>query len=708
MEFLNKDTEALLKECVENSGNFPGVLAEKFNGLSMAEEMRLRGRIKVLVDQGYFSNLQWADGVPWFGTITEKGYDYLHDKEVFIRSKLRKQPGFKLLDEESESTLAEFVDNKNDQIVVRGDSGKARILEHLEKQGFISFGKDGLSRMLDGSCAGVVSVTQSGKNYFSDKEELIEEIMLADSTSAELPERTAEPTTQKARPQEVYQEVSPEGRISFSGILGFDCGEVEPYSGPDKQRQDKGFIVRNGIPTLRGFARISDLEKASKAKYEEYQRDKNQKHVDEIAVFLKSCKAEAKFLPEVVLSVNNPKDSVLKRYTHNAFARVSATVQGAIDNMEYYTLTVSEGSLSRVDGNHRLEAGRNKDYYVPFSIVVWGVDLDNKDNLLSVGDSNSNTESEAFLFYILNNTARRLEAEENFKGLVQSESWTADELTTINRFLPILKHFERTYADNPLLDKDALPAPLSQICEILTEINDPDLGVHEFDTLFVDTIRMLSQSGPFEYCKEQFPSILFQLAFYTRYRSTNIEEAMTKLKLVSKWLEKYKYTGETFSKASKIFEVANKFIVSSPKTIFMAMEYKSEQIVADYNGALGRAVHTLNNMGGNISVEAYPIMTGKGKSFSITADIYKKIEECSIFIADTTEANPNVMYELGIAYNKRKPIIMVREKRKHIKVPSDIISDYYYSFEGMTELETLFVTHIKEILISDYGAVFSD
>ena len=140
----------------------------------------------------------------------------------------------------------------------------------------------------------------------------------------------------------------------------------------------------------------------------------------------------------------------------------------------------------------------------------------------------------------------------------------------------------------------------------------------------------------------------------------------------------------------------------------MAMEYKSEQIVADYNGALSRAVYTLNNMGGNFLVEAYPIMTGKGKSFSITADIYSKIEECAIFIADTTEANPNVMYELGIAYNKKKPIIMVREKGKHIKVPSDIISDYYYAFSGMTELENLFVTHIKEILVSDYGAVFSD
>ena len=65
------------------------------------------------------------------------------------------------------------------------------------------------------------------------------------------------------------------------------------------------------------------------------------------------------------------------------------------------------------------------------------------------------------------------------------------------------------------------------------------------------------------------------------------------------------------------------------------------------------------------------------------------------------------MYELGVAYNQRKPIILVREKEKQCKVPSDIISDYHYTFSGMTELEEVFTEHIKEILTSDYGMVFS-
>lgn len=176
--------------------------------------------------------------------------------------------------------------------------------------------------------------------------------------------------------------------------------------------------------------------------------------------------------------------------------------------------------------------------------------------------------------------------------------------------------------------------------------------------------------------------------------------------LIDKWLEKYKYTGAVFSKASKIFEVAYQHISASPKYVFMAMEYKSEQTIRDYNGALQRAITTLNQMGAAVEIAAYPIMTGEGKSINITADIYDKIENCAVFLADTTEANPNVMYELGIAYNKKKPIIMVREKGKKIKVPSDIISEYYYGFDGMTELENLLVKHIKKVMETDYGIVY--
>lgn len=249
--------------------------------------------------------------------------------------------------------------------------------------------------------------------------------------------------------------------------------------------------------------------------------------------------------------------------------------------------------------------------------------------------------------------------------------------------------------------------PLSQICEILSEIDDPDLGVDKFDVLFLDSIKLLVYPESFAYCREQFSGILFQLAFFTRYKSATQQESIAKLLRINQWLEKYKYTRDTFSKASKLFGVANQYIEASPKTVFMAMKYKSDATVNDYNGALRRAVDALGKMGGNIDIRAYPIMTGRGKSIDLINDIYNKIEECAVFIADITEANPNVMFELGLARSKKKPIILVRDHKATVEVPSDIRNDSYYEFIGMENLEKLFITHIKEILISDYGVVFS-
>ncbi len=495
-------------------------------------------------------------------------------------------------------------------------------------------------------------------------------------------------------------------KFSFYGLIGNNCGVVTPYLGPLKRLQELGFYVENGIPTLRGFARISDLAAASIPQYERYQRNLKEDHVNDIARFLENCKDEAKFLPEVVLSVNDSKKATLKCYDHKGFSSVSETAKGAIRNIGYYCLEVEDETLMRVDGNHRLEAGKDKDYYIPFSIVLWNVNTENPDNIVLEISDVDNTESESFLFYILNNTARRLEAEENFKGLVKSKKWKNDELALINRHLPLLKYYYDKYDSNPLINKQYFDSPLSQICEILEEINSEDIDETQFDILLVDSFKILAQTERFGYIKEEFSNIFFQLAFYSRYKSTNLTEACKIMGLIDKWLEKYKYTGTVFTKASKIFDVAYKHITSSPKYIFMAMQYKSEETVRDYNGALQRAVATLNNMGANVELIAHSIMTGEGRSINIISDIYDKIENCSIFLADITEANPNVMYELGMAYNKKKPIIMVREKNKETKIPSDIISEHYYSFDGMSELENLFVKHISKIMETDYGIIY--
>ena len=286
-------------------------------------------------------------------------------------------------------------------------------------------------------------------------------------------------------------------KFTFYGLLGNNCGVVTPYSGALKRLQEVGFSVENGIPTLRGYAKISDLAAASIPQYERYQRELKEDHVNDIAMFLDNCKDEAKFLPEVVLSVNDPKTAVLRSYEHKGFASISETARGAIKNIGYYVLEVEAGMLTRVDGNHRLEAGKDKEYYIPFSIVLWNVDSEDVDNVVLSDSDSDNTESESFLFYILNNTARKLEAEENFKGLVQSEKWEKEELVLINKHLPFLKYYHEKYDGNPLISKEYFDSPLSQICEVLEEINSEDIDEQQFDVLLIDAFKILGQADNF-------------------------------------------------------------------------------------------------------------------------------------------------------------------------------------------------------------------
>ena len=172
MDFLNNETEELLKECIDNSSNFPKILAEKLEGLSSADDLRLRGRIKVLVDNGYFSKLQWADNVPWYGSITEKGYSYFHDKDVYMRARLKREDGFKLLDDESEEVLKELLQAGSSFVKIVENAEKTKVVEHLAKLGYITIMQPGITFMPDGRFTATVSITQSGKLYFSEKENL--------------------------------------------------------------------------------------------------------------------------------------------------------------------------------------------------------------------------------------------------------------------------------------------------------------------------------------------------------------------------------------------------------------------------------------------------------------------------------------------------------------------------------------------------------
>lgn len=89
-------------------------------------------------------------------------------------------------------------------------------------------------------------------------------------------------------------------------------------------------------------------------------------------------------------------------------------------------------------------------------------------------------------------------------------------------------------------------------------------------------------------------------------------------------------------------------------------------------------------------------------STSITKQVYQKLYECDLVIANLTELNPNVMYELGIRFCFGKPTILIA--KKDTKLPFDINEQrtFFYKDDalGMLELKES-LEKIKETLTTD-------
>ena len=73
---------------------------------------------------------------------------------------------------------------------------------------------------------------------------------------------------------------------------------------------------------------------------------------------------------------------------------------------------------------------------------------------------------------------------------------------------------------------------------------------------------------------------------------------------------------------------------------------------------------------------------------TITKQIIKEIYQDELVIANLTDRNPNVMYELAFRHSLGKPVIMIAEKSTAL--PSDIIMErvifYHNDAKGVLEL----------------------
>ena len=84
---------------------------------------------------------------------------------------------------------------------------------------------------------------------------------------------------------------------------------------------------------------------------------------------------------------------------------------------------------------------------------------------------------------------------------------------------------------------------------------------------------------------------------------------------------------------------------------------------------------------------------------NLIQDIFQKIDRCSIFIADITTNNANVLYEFGYAKGKGKDYILLLNKDKNPTPPkSDYHNELRHEFQGYQNLKAVLKTQIEAVL----------
>lgn len=109
--------------------------------------------------------------------------------------------------------------------------------------------------------------------------------------------------------------------------------------------------------------------------------------------------------------------------------------------------------------------------------------------------------------------------------------------------------------------------------------------------------------------------------------------------------------------------------------------------------------------------EEYDIVVAHkiGEPGSITKQVIDKVYHSKLVIANLTNRNPNVMYELALRHATGKPVIMIAERGTPL--PSDIIMQrtifYYNDAKGVMELREALKKAAQEINYTDKsGPVF--
>ena len=435
----------------------------------------------------------------------------------------------------------------------------------------------------------------------------------------------------------------------------------------------------NSFYVFRGYAEPGMLIKYSEP-YEAYQRIPEDEHVEEIADFILS--GQNVYTPEIVLAYTisdwfdrtinpvfsggvlhtgsiGPLDFLTGQFRDLLPDRTRVVLKDR--NNISFTKLRSQKNLSfakcslpdelpvkpfrRIDGNHRLDAmdsirGKKAEYVVPFCVILLTDDYYN-------GNINElkTAQTEMEIFHNINSKAKPLTPLEQYKGLFGL--FSAHELLRYGKEFGLTKSYLEKHENQRYTNIAAFLADKEDIILfcfkylidrgiIITEDDIADVFDELEHTYFAENERIRC-------CKSRFAIVP-----YVFYCIEGDKRKNAKLTAYNTWFIKNRlYEVNDIDPASMI-DVFNSIYDIRQKQIFVAMPFKQElDFVFE---AIRETVLKINQENGTELLE--PIRIDKqitGFSYDIVNEILENIKNAGLLIADLTDQNANVYYEVGYA-----------------------------------------------------------
>lgn len=463
----------------------------------------------------------------------------------------------------------------------------------------------------------------------------------------------------------------------------------------------------NGQLCLRGFAKIKDLAKVSKADYT-YQRNPIDR--SDISDFLE--KQAYLFFPEVILGYkvkSKAKESAIQliqegkkaKSEEGSFSVKKKVVDG--ETQKFVTIEIDESvtpqPFSRIDGNHRLLAAeKSKNPKVENMVAPYCL-------LLGENTAEFDKATKVF-FYNINTKTIPLTSEENLKVIIDDDNnFSNDELIEIFGGKHPIKTRE--------LKAKVSPQIFGNIQHIIgdnyrTYLNNTFgclLEKGEDETKIVDRVINSLLAVNTLYGSEPQLKANESIDILTAFLYFHVREESAKFNMFKDWIlnnQIFNAEGVTADSLISIFEE----IIASEIKIFVAMPFFDEKVVEDYNKIYSETVSKIAK-DYSINISVYPIMCNKGATQDQIQDIINKIKECKICFADITGNNANVSYEMGWARALKKEVIIVKRKDSD-KPKSDYVNDTYHEYNDSArsiDLARVIKENIVEVLEKNYGLI---